>query len=421
MATGCPLPGPDDPLVRGLIAQVDCNVQAIVRDGYASLFQPGGDFSALLTSLLTVFVALFGYQLLLGRAQLRISDLTLTAVKLGAVLALTTRWDVYQGLVYGLLFRGPEQLASLMLAGVQPETSLFPGDVFDGLQYAFDALTAYSTDYARQGGAMVSPLLGGLSFGAMALTMSASVLLLSSLGVLLASKVVLALLLAVGPIFIAMLLFESTRGLFEGWLRASLAFALAPLATTLLLVVALALLEPPLLQIAEMRERQAYTLAPVYSVLILTLVFAGVALGLIIAGATIAGGFKLPRRPQLAPSGEGAAAPANQAVVEVVQSRANRTAAAAAALDRRDSLTFAPDRAQGFAGRSYAAGRSALEPASAAGSAARDAGGGGDRRTVISAAIDRGPAVLAAEPRLGQGPRRNASPRTARAGARSAS
>ena len=68
MAGACPVPGPDDPLVRGLLGVVDCNVQTVVQTGYASLFQPGGAFVSVLSVLMTIYVALIGYRLLLGRA-----------------------------------------------------------------------------------------------------------------------------------------------------------------------------------------------------------------------------------------------------------------------------------------------------------------------------------------------------------------
>ena len=64
-------------------------------------------------------------------------------------------------------------------------------------------------------------------------------MLFSTLGLVLTAKVVLALLLALGPVFAALLLFEQTRGMFDGWLRAAFAFAFIPLFTTLALMVQL--------------------------------------------------------------------------------------------------------------------------------------------------------------------------------------
>ena len=67
--------------------------------------------------------------------------------------------------------------------------------------------------------------LGALSgflavgFGAFALNSSAFLLLIGSLGVVLASKIVLAVLLAMAPLVAGMLLFEATRGMVEGWLK----------------------------------------------------------------------------------------------------------------------------------------------------------------------------------------------------------
>jgi type IV secretion system protein VirB6 len=405
MGPGCPIPGPEDPVVPSLLAVVDCNVQGLVRAGYGSLFASSGPFSILLTSLLTIFVAVIGYRLLLGRSQLRITDLALTLVKLGVVLALATRWEAYQTVVYDFLFQGPAQLAGAMLNAVMPEGSVFRGDVFGGLQRALDAMGVFATSYSRQVPTTTSPLLGGPSFGAMALTMSSGVLLLSSLGVLLASKIVLGLLLAVGPIFITLLLFDSTRGLFEGWLRACIAFAFAPLAATLLLGMALTMLEPPLVQMAELRAQNAYPLGPVYSVLTLVLVFAGVSAGTLIAGGMIAGGLRLPRSRE-ADATPGVAADAARAEPAVLtQSRAVRIAAAASAMERRESVLIT--------GGAGAAGGAGARGASEA--------GGFDRRSTLTNTTtnERGAPSAAPETRLGQAPRRNARPRTQRAGARS--
>ena len=390
MAGSCPAPSPEDPLVQSLLGVVDCNVRDLVHTGYMAIFQPGSAIAGLLTALLTIYVAVMGYRLLLGQSQLRVSDFALNAVKLGVVIALATQWDTYQTVVYNLLFRGPEQLAGLVAAAVHPDSALIHGDVFDGLQTAFDKLSGFGAGYAAHAPPSASPMLGGAGFAALLMTSSASILLLSTLGVLLVAKIVLGLLLAVGPLFIALLLFETTRGVFEGWLRACFAFAFAPLAVTVLLGVALTMLEPSLTQMDELLKQHIYTLGPAYSVMTLVLVFAGVSAGALIAGGVVALGFRLPRRMQPAVNLT-AVAPAQRAEPVVAsQSRAGRVAAAATLLDRRDNAA------------SVSESRSS------------------DRRTTVAAPADRGPRDAADVVRLGQqsNSRRIAGPRAARTNAR---
>lgn len=413
----CPAPSPDDPLVRSLLGSVDCNVQTVVQTGYATLFQPTGAFATLLTVLMTIYVALVGYRLLLGRSQLNVSDFALTAVKLGAVVALTTQWGLYQSLVYRFLFFGPEQVANVILHGLRANGSVAGGDVFDGLQRAFTDLTSFSpatppgtpavaptgaaaaSGLTAAGAGQLSTLLSKAGFDSLLLLGSACILLLSSLGVLLAAKIVLGLLLATGPVFIALLLFESTQGVFAGWLRASLAFAFAPLAVTLLLGLALTLLDPSLQQIETMRSDNTYLPGVAFAVAVLVIVFAGVALGMVAAGGMIAAGFKpwrgrTPRSPLEPASATIIVSPVEAAI----QPRAARIASAVVAQERRDATMFARNP--------MAAGATA--------------GAGIERRTTVSTNTDRSQREPALENRLGQQPRRNASPRAPRSGIRSA-
>ena len=419
MAGACPVPGPDDPLVRGLLGSVDCNVQSLVQTGYASLFQPGGAFVSVLTVLMTVYVALVGFRLLLGRSPLSVSELALTTIKLVAVLALATQWGTYQTLVYRFLFYGPEQVADVILHGLRQNGTVLDGNVYDGLQRAFADLTAFSpaqppgapaiapvagaTGAVAAGAGQLSTLLSKAGFDSLLLLGSAVVLLLSSLGVLLASKIVLGVLLATGPIFIALLLFESTQGVFYGWLRASLGFAFAPLATTLTLGLSLTLLDPSLQQLELSQSTSTYIPGVAFAVATLVAVFALVSLGMVAAGGAIAVGFR-PGRSRLS-----ASSPAAQQLVVgpgemAAQPRAVRIASAASAQARRDAAVLAP------AAPLLATRRAGAESAAA----------GVDRRTSVTTVTDRAtPLQPVVEVRLGQQSRRNTSPRAGRAGPRS--
>src|SRR5690606_36571389 len=59
--------------------------------------------------------------------------------------------------------------------------------------------------------------------------LGAVLLLLGTVGLLATSKIALAILLALGPVFVVLALFPSTRGLFTGWLKGVVMLASTPL------------------------------------------------------------------------------------------------------------------------------------------------------------------------------------------------
>ncbi len=337
MAGFCVPPAADAGLIQGLLGSVDCNVQTMSASAYAALSGPNSQVGIALTALLTIYVAILGLRLLMGLAPLRIGDITLTALKLGVVLALATNWPAYQTLVFDTLFHGPEQLAGNIIQAVQPADSLLRGNPFDALQYVYDQLQAASAFFARSAGPGVSPLTGGAPFAAFSLNAASNLMLLSTVGVVLSAKIVLAFLLALGPVFVGLLLFDATRGVFEGWLRASLAFAFAPLFATLGLVVQLVLVEPHLVALVKMVATQVPDLPSATAVFLLSLIGALVSLAGLVGAAVIAFGFKLPARA-VAPSDRAGAAAAGSVAVSPLaqQPRAEAVAAAAMAMDRRD-------------------------------------------------------------------------------------
>jgi type IV secretion system protein VirB6 len=339
----CPSPAAELGLVRGLMDTVDCNVRNLVEGGYGALTGPNAEFSAIITGMLTIYIAVLGYQLLFGRGA-RIADLPLIGLKIGVILAMVTNWSAFHTAVYGLLFDGPHYLANQILAGLRPAKSALASDVLAGLQVAFDQLTASAQLYADQAGPNARLLQGGPAFASFALWSAGVGLLVSTLGVLLVAKIVLGFLLAAAPVFIALFLFEATRGLFVGWLRAALGVALAPLAATVFLAIMLVMLEPLLIELARLREQGLFAMQPVLSATFLVLVFVLVFLQILNLGSRIAAGFQLappraglPRRDIEAVSSAVATAPAI--------SRAAATAAAVRELERREERSLiATDR-----------------------------------------------------------------------------
>jgi type IV secretion system protein VirB6 len=302
---GC---GATGSLAPDVMANADCLISAQVESAYGALLAPGGAFVSALTIALTIYVAVIGYRLILGHSGLSLGEMVPHFIKMGIVLALATRWPTYQALVFNLLFHGPDQLAAPILRQVTGNAA-DQGDVLAAVQAMFDRLTSYAgaawsqhTAAPPPQGAVTAPSvpplplqLGAPQFVAMLLWGSALTMLAVSLGVLLVVRIILALLLVIGPIFIALAMFASTRGLFEGWLRMAVKFALVPLFTLPLTAALIAVLIPFATElgdgpVASVRD------GPVLAITLIVLVFAAVMLQATRLSADIARGIRLPRR-----------------------------------------------------------------------------------------------------------------------------
>ena len=83
-----------------------------------------------------------------------------------------------------------------------------------------------------------------LGFDTFALGVSRVVFLVGAIASFASVRIIAGLLLALGPLFAVFLLFDGTRGLFEGWAKALIGTALAALAISVVLGVELAFVEP---------------------------------------------------------------------------------------------------------------------------------------------------------------------------------
>lgn len=281
-------------LVKDLLTSTDCHVHTLTQIAYGAISGPESEFPLILTALMTIAVAVFGLRLLLGFSPLRIGDMALTAIKFGIVLALATSWPLYQRLVLEVLFHGPEQLGISLLAKLHGAGFGVRHDPFAGLQQAYDQMRKAAALF-RQAATGSAPASVDISSAVMSLTVSSWVVLFANLGLVLVAKIMLGLLTALGPLFAGLLLFEATRGMFEGWLRAVLAFSLLPLVTILALVLQLVLLEPHLNALGSVLPGEPPPVAEATSILLVSIVSAIVAV--MAAGTTllIAIGLRLGR------------------------------------------------------------------------------------------------------------------------------
>lgn len=352
----------DQGIVAGLIGTVDCHIRIYVQDSYRNLVGPDTVFAAAFTGLLTIYIALIGYQLLLGRGGLRLTDLPVMALKIGLILAFLTSWAAYQTVFFNLLFEGPRELLRVFIAPMTQSSTTFNGDVYAGVETAYRQMTESAAAYARLAGNQANLLQGGPALGSGLLWFASLTILLITVGLIIAAKIVLGLLLALGPLFIGLLLFESTRSFFDGWLRTTIAFAIAPLATHIFGAGMLLMMQPFLAALTQNVARAVFDMGPIMTLSLIVAVFAVVMLQAINIGAGIAGGFGSSRARSPA---EGAVVSLNaqsvQATVPPPQNRAAEITASALREGVTDTLTTTIDRRSTIVSDSVAPDQTAPE------------------------------------------------------------
>ncbi len=317
----CPTIDPAIGTAQTLIQSVNCYVETSVAGSYGALMGPGGGLRGALTAALVIYVAILGYRFMLGRARLAMGDLVPRMLLIGAILALTTSWVTYQTLVYDVLTDGPEEITQMVVAGQAPTRSVAE---------RVDAVSKQLTDVANDWGkgplgivAAASPQssLADAANAARAkadasgvtpapvtstapassssnpfssapnyLSWSAMMLMLTAAGSVAITKALLGLLLALGPAFALLALFDNTRGLAVGWARAALFLAFVPLLATLTSLALLAMLEPMALNLANDAARGVFSLNNALAIFTAVLVMTGTTLLAVrVAGMMVSG------------------------------------------------------------------------------------------------------------------------------------
>ena len=285
--------------LRWMLAFLDCQAQLLGSGAYQALSSPGSTLALVLTGFLTLFVALFGYRMLLGQGP-DVRTGVLAFVKIGIVLALATSWPAWRTLVYDVVVQGPAQIAGEIARPIG-----LPGADgglvarLDGADQAFTALAVLGegSPPVPTEANQVSPTLGVPpqpypGFNTYAIAGSRMLFLTGAIFGLGSVRLIIGLLLAVGPFFVAFLLFDNTRSLFEGWARVLGGAALAAVATSIALGVELALLEPWLADLLARRTAQEWLPGMPIEILVATTVFALTILGMLYGAARIAFAFR---------------------------------------------------------------------------------------------------------------------------------
>ena len=219
MATSCDLAAEGMGTgVAAALTAVDCIALQVSEQAFGRLFGTDGQLAFVLTMLLILYVAFFGISLMLGRSNISIRALVPRMMTIGLVLTFATSFAAFSAIFYNVFVGGPDQIASVLTGSQGSATATFA----QKLDIVFLAVQEASNASGAQTDISLFSAQGMMWAGAM-------MLLLGTVGLLVTARIGLALLLAVGPIFVVLALFNGTRGLFTGWLKGVTMLAIAPL------------------------------------------------------------------------------------------------------------------------------------------------------------------------------------------------
>jgi type IV secretion system protein VirB6 len=184
-----------------------------------------------IVTLATVYVMIWGYLQLTGRIEepvmAGVKRIVLLVIVLGGSLQL---W-LYNSIIVDTFFTAPGTLAARIVGGYDPvsivDQILFSGDDVAGL--LLQKAGVFHGDFSYYLAGFAVELIVGV-------TAIYTIFLLSL------SRITLSVLLALGPLFIALLFFESTKRFFEAWIAQLANYAFITILTVLMAALMLTLI-----------------------------------------------------------------------------------------------------------------------------------------------------------------------------------
>ncbi|MGO6853679.1 type IV secretion system protein [Rhizobium beringeri] len=161
-----------------------------------------------LTAALTLYVVLYGYLVLRGSVQEPILEFAFRAMKLAIIVMLVRNASEYQTYVTNIFFETlPREISQALNSGSAPSASTFDS-LLDKGQKCAKEIWARATWPAD----IVTGIGGMMAIGA-SFTVAAIGYIVS-----LYARLALAIVLAIGPIFVSLAMFQSTRRFTESWI-----------------------------------------------------------------------------------------------------------------------------------------------------------------------------------------------------------
>lgn len=204
-------------IIRDILDQVDAAVNSVAEDGFISSAAAVGD---VITAGSILLLILLGINVVMQLKPMSFGSAFAFGIKIALVGIFAQSWDNFS-VIYGVVTQVPESVGASILAltGSGDEAG-----VYESLDNMVARITAYGDTIGDQAGWVFGAVLGAIFFVLSALFAAVTA------GIIAFAKIVFALMIVIAPFMIITSLFKPTQSLFEAWSRATIGYALMPVA-----------------------------------------------------------------------------------------------------------------------------------------------------------------------------------------------
>ena len=176
-------------------------------------------------NLLILFLIFYGLAIWRGLIKTPIQDIAWTALKFAVIFGLVRTWALFNGIVVQFLTQTPDALAGAAAGFSGNAISTVMGNVYT------DAIGAAVTAYESDG--WIMPFVLGT-----VILLASTLMLVYALFLIALSKIGLAVLIGLGPLFLILMMFKPTQKIFEAWLHQVVNYMFIILLTVAVLAMA---------------------------------------------------------------------------------------------------------------------------------------------------------------------------------------
>ena len=184
-----------------------------------------------LISLMIISIGIMGWSMITGLIQEPIMQTIKKMLEMAVIYAFAINSGIHNEFIVNFFWQLPDALASAVINNTGSTINIVDGSsssiqFLDALYTKFDTL---STQFDEQA-TIFTTISASLNFTILsyAVSLAGGLLTASAFVLLLLSKIMLSILLALSPIFIAFLYFASTRRFFEQWITQVMNYVFLP-------------------------------------------------------------------------------------------------------------------------------------------------------------------------------------------------